>query len=212
MAAACAEVGMLRASLHRFADVEGASDTVRSASAALESRGEEPPPISPLPPLAERPFWSVMIPIYNCREDYLSETLGSVLRQDPGAADMQIEVLDNCSTLGDPESATRFNEVKVGDKVSITYNNNVSARVKPPGEADVDTGSATSTDCDPPVVPAVRASVVRRMTRQCHSTLQHSLDPELTLRREATPPALVTGEVNLHGERPDTHSRPARGI
>ena len=98
---------MLRASLHRFADVEGASDTVRSASAALESRGEEPPPISPLPPLAERPFWSVMIPIYNCREDYLRETLGGVLRQDPGAADMQIEVLDNCSTLGDPEAVIR---------------------------------------------------------------------------------------------------------
>ena len=98
---------MLRASLHGFADGEGASDTVRSASAALESRGEEPPPISPLPPLAERPFWSVMIPIYNCREDYLRETLGSVLRQDPGAADMQIEVLDNCSTLGDPEAVIR---------------------------------------------------------------------------------------------------------
>ena len=44
-----------------------------------------------------------------------------------------------------PQSAIRFNELKVGDKVSITYNNNVSAKVKPPGEADVDTGSATST-------------------------------------------------------------------
>ena len=40
-----------------------------------------------------------------------------------------------------PQSATRFNELKVGDKVSLTYNNNVSARVKPPGEAPVDTGS-----------------------------------------------------------------------
>ena len=48
-------------------------------------------------------------------------------------------------TIDVPQSATRFNEVKVGDKVSITYNNNVSARVKPPGEADVDTGSSTST-------------------------------------------------------------------
>ena len=48
-------------------------------------------------------------------------------------------------TIDVPQSATRFNELKVGDKVSITYNNNVSARVKPPGEADVDTGSATST-------------------------------------------------------------------
>ena len=48
-------------------------------------------------------------------------------------------------TIDVPQSATRFNELKVGDKVSITYNNNVSARLKPPGEADVDTGSATST-------------------------------------------------------------------
>jgi len=48
-------------------------------------------------------------------------------------------------TVDVPPSAKRFDELKVGDKVSITYNNNVSARVKPPGEADVDTGSATST-------------------------------------------------------------------
>jgi uncharacterized OB-fold protein len=48
-------------------------------------------------------------------------------------------------TIDVPQSATRFTELKIGDKVSITYNNNVSARVKPPGEADVDTGSATST-------------------------------------------------------------------
>jgi uncharacterized OB-fold protein len=48
-------------------------------------------------------------------------------------------------TIDVPASATRFDEVKVGDKVSMTYNNNVSARLKPPGEADLDTGSATST-------------------------------------------------------------------
>jgi hypothetical protein len=44
-----------------------------------------------------------------------------------------------------PPSAKRFDEVKVGDKVSVTYNNNVSARLKPPGEAAVDTGSMTTT-------------------------------------------------------------------
>jgi glycosyltransferase involved in cell wall biosynthesis len=48
-----------------------------------------------------------MIPIYNSREDYLRETLESVLAQDPGIADMQIEVLDNCSTIGDPEALVR---------------------------------------------------------------------------------------------------------
>jgi len=34
-----------------------------------------------------------------------------------------------------PPGAKRFDELKVGDKVSITYNNTVSARLKPPGEA-----------------------------------------------------------------------------
>ena len=38
-------------------------------------------------------------------------------------------------TVDVPPSAKRFDEVKVGDKVSITYNNTVSARLKPPGEA-----------------------------------------------------------------------------
>src|SRR5882757_591167 len=66
-----------------------------------------PPTIAPLPAGPARPFWSVMIPIYNCREDYLRETLRSVLGQDPGVADMQIEVIDNDSTIGDPEAVIR---------------------------------------------------------------------------------------------------------
>jgi hypothetical protein len=36
-----------------------------------------------------------------------------------------------------PKSAKRFSELKVGDKVSVTYNNNVMVRLKPPGEAAV---------------------------------------------------------------------------
>ena len=48
-----------------------------------------------------------MIPVYNCREDYFRETLQSVLRQDPGIEGMQIEVIDNCSTIGDPEAIVR---------------------------------------------------------------------------------------------------------
>jgi glycosyltransferase involved in cell wall biosynthesis len=68
---------------------------------------DRPPTVSLLPVGLARPFWSVMIPIYNCREDYLRETLRSVLCQDPGIADMQIEVIDNCSTIGDPEAVVR---------------------------------------------------------------------------------------------------------
>jgi glycosyltransferase involved in cell wall biosynthesis len=50
-----------------------------------------------------RPFWSVMIPTYNCAK-YLERTLKSVLQQDPGPAEMQIEVVDDCSTKDDPEA------------------------------------------------------------------------------------------------------------
>jgi GT2 family glycosyltransferase len=65
------------------------------------------PPPAPIERLASevaRPFWSVMIPVYNGREDYLRETLMSVLLQDPGREEMQIEVIDNCSTAFDPQA------------------------------------------------------------------------------------------------------------
>lgn len=60
---------------------------------------EAPPPIPALTGQAaqERPLWSVMVPAYNCGE-YLSQTLRSVLAQDPGEALMQIEVVDDAST------------------------------------------------------------------------------------------------------------------
>jgi glycosyltransferase involved in cell wall biosynthesis len=41
-----------------------------------------------------------MIPAYNCLT-YLAETIASVLAQDPGPAQMQIAVIDDCSTDGD---------------------------------------------------------------------------------------------------------------
>lgn len=53
-----------------------------------------------------RPYWSVMIPTFNCAR-YLRETLASVLSQDPGPDAMQIEVVDDCSTKDDPESVVR---------------------------------------------------------------------------------------------------------
>lgn len=67
----------------------------------------DPPRIKPLPEGVVRPFWSVMIPIYNAPESYLRETLQSILEQDPGAEVMEIEVVDNCTTNGDPERLVR---------------------------------------------------------------------------------------------------------
>jgi len=47
-----------------------------------------------------------MIPVYN-RVTYLERTLRSVLSQDPGAEEMQIAVVDDASSLGDPEEFVR---------------------------------------------------------------------------------------------------------
>jgi glycosyltransferase involved in cell wall biosynthesis len=55
-----------------------------------------------------------MIPTYNCAR-YLRETLASVLTQDPGAAVMQIKVIDDCSTQDDPaEVVTELGRGRVG--------------------------------------------------------------------------------------------------
>ncbi len=47
-----------------------------------------------------------MIPTFNCAK-YLRQTLESVLRQDPGPEEMQIEVIDDCSAQDDPEAIVR---------------------------------------------------------------------------------------------------------
>ena len=61
------------------------------------------PKVAPVPEGIRRPTWSVMIPNYNSGE-YLRKTLQSVIAQDPGPERMQIEVVDHCSTEGDPEA------------------------------------------------------------------------------------------------------------
>lgn len=71
--------------------------------------------VEPVPAGAARPLWSVMIPAFHCAS-YLGETLRSVLAQAPGEDQMQIEVVDDASTLDDPESVVR--EV-AGDRVSF---------------------------------------------------------------------------------------------
>lgn len=58
-----------------------------------------PPVIAPVT-AANRPQWSVMIPVYNCAA-FLPQTLESVLQQDAGENQMQIEVVDDASTDAD---------------------------------------------------------------------------------------------------------------
>jgi glycosyltransferase involved in cell wall biosynthesis len=64
------------------------------------------PRIEPVPAGTPRPAWSVMIPAFHCAA-YLRQTLESVLAQDPGPEQMQIEVVDDCSTKDDPEGVVR---------------------------------------------------------------------------------------------------------
>uniref|UniRef100_UPI0035CA959E glycosyltransferase family 2 protein n=1 Tax=uncultured Nostoc sp. TaxID=340711 RepID=UPI0035CA959E len=54
-----------------------------------------------------RPFWSVMIPVYN-NTKYLEQTLKSVLEQAPTSEVMQIDVVDDCSTEGDVEEIVQL--------------------------------------------------------------------------------------------------------
>jgi glycosyltransferase involved in cell wall biosynthesis len=61
------------------------------------------PKIDSVPAGIHRPLWSVMIPTYNCAK-YLRQNLESVLQQDAGSQEMQIEVVDDCSTKDDPRA------------------------------------------------------------------------------------------------------------
>lgn len=78
------------------------------------------PIITPVSKNAERPYWSVMIPTYNGSR-YLQKALESVLSQDQGAEQMQIEVIDDCSVADDPEQLVE----KVGNgRISFYRNQN----------------------------------------------------------------------------------------
>ncbi len=72
----------------------------------MKTQRPEFPAISPVPQGIYRPLWSVMIPTYNCT-NYLKTTLLSLLAQAPSPEVMQIEVIDNCSTEGDPEALVK---------------------------------------------------------------------------------------------------------
>jgi len=66
-----------------------------------------PARIEPVEEGVPRPLWSVMIPSFNSVPSYLRQTLDSVLAQDPGPEQMQIEVVDDCSNKDDVEALVR---------------------------------------------------------------------------------------------------------
>src|SRR5688500_15229991 len=62
---------------------------------------------------ADRPLWSVMIPVYNCAS-YLRKTLETVLLQDPGVEQMQIEVVDDFSSDNPEQIVNEIGRGRVG--------------------------------------------------------------------------------------------------
>ena len=86
---------------------------------------------------------------------------GTIETIDQGKRAMNIKTADGkFVAVSAPESVKRFSELKVGDKIKATYNNNVYVRMKPPGEAPVDTlvsGAASASTAGAKVM-------VRKMT------------------------------------------------
>jgi glycosyltransferase involved in cell wall biosynthesis len=76
------------------------------------------PKIKVLAENSHQPFWSVMIPTYNGTK-YLEETLKCVLVQDEGVDEMQIHVIDDCSSKDDPRELVE----RVG-KGRVTFSQN----------------------------------------------------------------------------------------
>src|SRR4051812_12425608 len=62
-----------------------------------------------------------------------------------------------------PDSVTRFDEIKVGDKLTARYYDNLVLRVKHPGDAPVDTDAAALTKA-PGAKPGATAASQRTIT------------------------------------------------
>ena len=86
---------------------------------------------------------------------------GTIESIDQGKRAMNIKTADGkFVAVNVPESVKRFSELKVGDKLKATYNNDVLVRLKPPGEAAVDTADKTYSAG----TASGKAAMVRRMT------------------------------------------------
>lgn len=79
----------------------------------------DPPRIAPLRSSGNRPFWSVMIPTFNPRRDYLEQAIGSVINQGHGPEEMEIVVVDDCSHEVDVASLV---ESIAGSRVAFQRN------------------------------------------------------------------------------------------
>jgi hypothetical protein len=82
---------------------------------------------------------------------------------------MNIKTSDGYESIDFPENVPKYDAIKIGDKVAVTYNNNVSAKVKPPGEADVDTGNKTSTSAGGVMVQRTMTATITAIDKNASS-------------------------------------------
>jgi Cu/Ag efflux protein CusF len=109
----------------------------------------------------------------------LAGVAGAQVKEIPGesvTATGTVEAIDHSSrvitlksetgelvTLDIPAEVKRFHEIKVGDRVTARYYDNVTVRLKKPGEAPVNTETAASTP-SPGAKPGGTTAVQRTMT------------------------------------------------
>ena len=76
-------------------------------------------------------------------------------------------------TIEAPASVTRFNELKVGDKINARYYENIVLRLTAPGETavDLDTAALTKTDARPGVTAATQRTITVTVTEMDSKTL-----------------------------------------
>ena len=89
-----------RKAVHDFRDARGIAEKIVDIDGwgvywrkSLEATA---PKLAPVLTPAARPFWSVVVPLYN-RKAYLKRCLDCVLEQDPGPDEMEILVVDDAS-------------------------------------------------------------------------------------------------------------------
>ena len=108
--------------------------------------------------------WALALPSWAQVKELPTATTtiaGTIETIDQGKRAMNIKTADGkFVAVNVPKSVKRFGELKVGDKVKMTYNNNVIVRLKPPGEPAVDTADKTYTKGE----TSGTAGMVRRMT------------------------------------------------
>ena len=89
-----------RKAVHDFRDARGIADPIVDIDGwGVYWRKSVETPVAKLAPVGSgeaRPFWSVIVPLYE-RRTYLKQCLDSILGQDPGPAEMEILVVDDAS-------------------------------------------------------------------------------------------------------------------